>query len=249
MKKVDFIIGGFSRSGSTTLANYINQAEGVFMPDPNQIEPKFFSRENLYEKGGAWYAKTFFADAPQGSIKGEKSTEYIESYFFPFRLKKYSEKTKLILIVRDPFERLLSNFLWSIKNGFETRSLTEALLEEYKKGIEPNGAQIIFNTRPHCYIGRSLYCNAVILSEKIIGRQNLLLISYHNFIQSNSFTLKTIQQFLGIKIIGRVDKIVYENRKTSDEHLKKKLFNEIPKNIKNLIQQDYSNLNRLYEVF
>ena len=57
----DFFIIGAMKCGTSTLQAQLARQDGVFMTTPK--EPNFFSDDDIFAKGRAWY-EGLFADAP-----------------------------------------------------------------------------------------------------------------------------------------------------------------------------------------
>jgi hypothetical protein len=108
VSRPDFVIIGAMKCGTTTLADQLAAQDGIFITDPK--EPNFFSDEDNYGRGEAWYASLFDA-AGEGDLLGEASTHYTKQPLHPHapdRLHRYAPDAKLIYMVRDPVARALS---------------------------------------------------------------------------------------------------------------------------------------------
>jgi hypothetical protein len=74
-----FFLVGAQRSGTIYLYHVLNEHPDIEMAVPIKPEPKFFLAPNSMELGVEHYEATFFKGKPGASIRGEKSTSYIES--------------------------------------------------------------------------------------------------------------------------------------------------------------------------
>ena len=105
----NFIIIGAAKSATTTLTTVLRQHPDVFISKPK--EPKFFGRN--YSKGWKWYASRFAAGQKM-LLRGEGSTMYtslMASYrFTPALMYRYLPDLKLVYIVRDPLDRIVSQW-------------------------------------------------------------------------------------------------------------------------------------------
>lgn len=115
MTKPDFIIIGAMKSATSTLHSQLALQSGIFMSNPK--EPNYFSDDEQYAKGEAWYAD-LFAEAKTNDICGESSTHYTKLPDYPLateRMAKRLEKVKLIYVMRHPVDRLVSHYIhqWS----------------------------------------------------------------------------------------------------------------------------------------
>jgi hypothetical protein len=123
-----FVIIGAAKCGTTSLAQQLSQHPEVFMAADK--EPNFFIEQLTWSKGLDWY-RSLFADAGQAKAVGEASTMYTdfpESAGAAARMAGVIPDAKLVYVVREPIARMKSLYSWYVQAGFETRSITEALL-------------------------------------------------------------------------------------------------------------------------
>ena len=113
----DFIIIGAMKSATTTLQEQLARQPGIFMCDPK--EPNFFSDDEQYRKGLAWYA-ALFSVAPAGALLGEASTHYTKLPTHPrsvARLRERLPNVRLVYVMRHPVDRLVSHFIHEWRMG------------------------------------------------------------------------------------------------------------------------------------
>jgi hypothetical protein len=106
------------------------------MAKPVKSEPKFFLSEVCLNKDINDCIDTYFKDFNGDLINvviGKKSTSYIEYDFVPVRVKTFFPQAKCIIILKNPTGRAFWNYLFSLKNFLETRTLEEVFI----KKIEP----------------------------------------------------------------------------------------------------------------
>lgn len=115
------------KCGTTSVAEWLDDLPDVVMAHPK--EPGFFSLDQRWRRGVDWYG-SLFSPARSGQLAGEASTNYTH----PAMSARASERisttvpdVRLICLLRDPIERLRSQYrdrrLW----GNESRSLVEVL--------------------------------------------------------------------------------------------------------------------------
>lgn len=114
----DFIIIGAMKCATTTLHDQLAAQPGTFMSEPK--EPNFFSDDGVYARGEAWYA-SLFAAAPPGAVRGESSTHYTKLPTHPRsveRMARLLPGARLIYIMREPIQRLVSQYIheWTMRN-------------------------------------------------------------------------------------------------------------------------------------
>jgi hypothetical protein len=107
----DFVIIGAMKSATSTLHDQLAEQPGIFMSTPK--EPCYFSDEDQYTKGLDWYS-SLFASADGQSLRGESSTHYTKLPDHPKtveRMLKTLPAIKLVYIMRQPIERLISHYM------------------------------------------------------------------------------------------------------------------------------------------
>ncbi|XP_062508278.1 heparan sulfate glucosamine 3-O-sulfotransferase 1-like [Corticium candelabrum] len=106
----DFIIVGVRKSGTRALLSMITLHPQVVSPGP---EVHYFDRDENFRRGLGWYVSQM-APSRDGQLTGEKSPSYFIFPSVPLRIKNYFEtvgkKAKLLLVVREPVSRLISDF-------------------------------------------------------------------------------------------------------------------------------------------
>ena len=105
----NFIIIGAAKSATTALTTALLKHPDIFISKPK--EPKFFGRN--YRKGWSWYASRF-EDGKSFALRGEASTMYTSKMkkfiHTPELMYRYLPNLKLIYIVRNPLDRIVSQW-------------------------------------------------------------------------------------------------------------------------------------------
>ncbi|CAH6900314.1 Sulfotransfer_1 domain-containing protein [Vibrio chagasii] len=188
-----FFIVGAQRSSTTWLYKMLNQHPEVKMAEPVRPEPKYFLSKNFDNKKDN-YIKNYFYDIKGGiTACGEKSTSYIEYELAAKRISSMFPDAKIIMMLRNPIKRAISNYQFSFNNGLETRTISEAILG--KKPSPKLNSPI--STDPFDYLNRGLYQNYIDMYEKYFSRSNILLLSTEN-ITNNVEILQKAYKFLGV---------------------------------------------------
>lgn len=113
----NFVIIGAMKCATTTLHDQLARQDGVFMSHPK--EPNFFSDDDVWARGLGWY-RGLFGQAPPGWVRGESSTHYTKLPDHPAaveRLGSVIPDAKLVYVMRDPIERMISQYIheWSVR--------------------------------------------------------------------------------------------------------------------------------------
>ena len=191
-----FIIAGAPRTATTWLYELADRHPEIAMARPLQPEPKFFLVDELYERGLPFYSATWLDALPQGLRYGEKTTNYLESSLACSRIKRDLPDVRLIFMLRNPVERAHSNYLWSMRNGFETESFGHAL--DLEPTRERNVLPELRYARPHAYFSRGLY--AEMLRPWLDGfpREHVLVLRTEDVAESAHEVARTVFGFIGV---------------------------------------------------
>jgi len=111
--KPDFIVIGPGRTGTTYLYQSMLEHPDVCMPLHTK-EINYFNHE--YQRGLAWY-HSFFEHCDPGKVCGEISNTYIYDEQVPARIQQVLPDVKLITILRNPFQRILSAYQFRLSVG------------------------------------------------------------------------------------------------------------------------------------
>ena len=179
MSYPDFAIIGAMKCGTSTLAAQLGAQDGVFMTTPK--EPNFFSDDLIYAKGMGWYEK-LYADAAPGTLKGEASTHYTKSPTWPKaagRLHMAAPEARLIYVMRDPVERIVSQYIHMWSMG-EILGDLEGALHKYSALID-----------------YSRYCMQIRPWVERFGEQKILLLRMEDFKIAPEAVLERTGAFLG----------------------------------------------------
>lgn len=192
-RKPDFIIIGAMKCATSTLHDQLKSHSSFFMTDIK--EPNFFSNDEIYAKGIAWYGE-LFADALPGQLKGESSTHYTKLPTYSNTIKRLSSfcpDAKFIYVMRHPADRLISHYI---------HEWTQRVIScQIDKAIERFPELIDYG----CYAMQiKPYLSA-------FGHQNVLPVFLEKLTINPDHELKRIFKFLNV-----VEKPVWQNTRQSN---------------------------------
>jgi len=180
----DFLIIGAMKSGTTTLYRYLQAYEQVFMPV--RKEPGFFSRDEVFAKGVAWYTD-LFAPAGNDLIVGEASTCYSRWPHFgevAQRIAEYLPDVKMIYLMRDPADRSYSHYI----HDMALRHTDKKTILSLEQAIERDSS-IIDASRYATQIERFLDCYT---------QEQMLLLTFDEMTQDPTGVTARVVEFLGV---------------------------------------------------
>ena len=144
MNKPNFLIVGAAKSGTTSLANYLNQHPNIYIPEIK--EPRFLIKKNILaisqeDPLKEYLLKNSVLDLEEYSemynvnqkMKGDASVHYLSDYKEAIpRIKEYLGDVPIFILIRCPIKRLVSHFNF-LKNRFPEISLEEVIDSEEDK--------------------------------------------------------------------------------------------------------------------
>ncbi len=110
----NFLIVGFERTGSTTLARNLGKHPKILMKEESL---NFF--DTNYDKGKDFYDSNFLTTDPNKVMKGENGNRYCLTEKSRKNMFEYNPKMKLIFILREPIARAYSQYTFYSSKGFQ----------------------------------------------------------------------------------------------------------------------------------
>lgn len=149
-----FFIIGAQRSGTTWAWRALDAHPDTRMARPIRPEPKVFMDPDAVADCAAYLARVF-PDLDQAPLRlGEKSTSYCESDRAADGIARVFPDATIVLILRDPVARAMSNVRFSTENGFETRDMDSAIRADLDDHPAPGAATSV---SPFAYAKRGNY--------------------------------------------------------------------------------------------
>jgi hypothetical protein len=129
----NLIVIGAQKCGTSALHYYLRQHPDIAMSKPKELN--FFISERNWDEGVDWYASHWNGEAP---VRGEASPNYTAHPHFagvPERMHAVVPGAKLVFIVRDPIERMVSQYVHNYTKRAEHRDMATTLLDPKKTYI------------------------------------------------------------------------------------------------------------------
>lgn len=173
------VIGGL-KCGTTSLHHYLNLHPEVGMSRPKELN--YFASELNLDLGEEWYRSHFAAASP---VRGETSPHYTNRPRFEgvaARMRStLGSEARLIYMVRNPIDRLLSHYLHNVGGGYESRELAAALADECSS-----------------YIQRGLYAFQLEPYLAEFDREQVLIVSREELGRDRDATVRRVFEFAGV---------------------------------------------------
>ncbi len=243
----DFIIIGYTKSGSTALYDYLIQHPNITQAARKEIH--FF--DISYWRGHNWYRSYFpiffnkFRDSR--NLTGEASATYIFHPFAMERIKKLIPNVKLIVTLRNPTDRAYSHYEDYRRGGnsVDEKYTFEETIKQEKDRLELYN-QKFFDDKvheedvkslqiPYMYLG--LYFEHLTKLFKIFPKNQILILKNEDLKINTQQTLNKVFKFLNI-----IEYVIPDLKKR-----KVGSYNEMQKETRELLNNFYKPYNEKLE--
>jgi hypothetical protein len=174
------VIGG-QKCGTTSLHKYLAAHPQIAMSREKELD--FFTSWGR-RRGLGWYEQQFTEPAP---VRGESSPSYTawpHILGVPEAIHESLDDVRLIYLVRDPLERIVSEYLHNRGQGQERRSLVRV-------ASDPG-----FEDSP--YLAKSRYAMQLARYLDLFDSSQLLVLTQEALRRERLATLRAVFRFLGV---------------------------------------------------
>lgn len=198
MRKLDFLVIGAQKAGTTSVYKYLSRHSQIYMPP--EKEAAYFCDEMKYKQGWESYLNDFFAEAPQDCLWGKATPQYMCYMRVPERIARCMPHIKLIAILRDPVQRAISHYRMCVRRGIEKRTLNEAVEQLLKSSVLRfcRGLRPKLKNEKDCYIVWGEYGRILNEYLKWFSRNQLLIVFLEDLQWEPVSVYKRICDFLGV---------------------------------------------------
>lgn len=236
----NFVVIGSMNAGTTSLYHYLRAHPDVFMARNKELS--FFAAEQNWERGPQWY-EAQFEDADGATAVGEASVIYSMHPVFDGvaeRMASVIPDAKLIYLVRDPIERMQTQYL---NYRFPKRirrlpSRTDGLLRRpfddhlfalsYRREPRRIGSALLESP---LYLNCSRYAHQIERFMTVFDRDQLLVITSEGLRDNRAETMRRAYAFLGVDPDFSGARSMPEFHRTSDRRVARRLgwtLNRVP---------------------
>lgn len=195
-----FFIVGAEKAGTTSLHDYINQHPAVV--ESHRKEVQYFSR--YFYKSWDWYRAHFpLRRRLEGKICGEGSPYYIFHPYAAERIHSTLPQARIIMLLREPITRSISQYYHEVAKRRETLPLEEAIAaeDERTKGelermVTPR--YLPFRHEHFSYVAKSAYADQVERYLRVFPRSQVMVIQSERFFRETADVVREVFDFLGV---------------------------------------------------
>lgn len=210
----EFFLVGAAKSGTTSLAAYLDTHPDLFICKPK--EPNFFAFPpnrvptcvgpvpGLFEKllkfsvtNPTEYDQLFAAATPD-QLRGDASVRYLYEPTTAQRIAEHAPNSKALVLLRDPVARMYSHYHMNVKNGIEPLSFAKALEAEDER-VEAGWGWDWHYRR----VGQ--YAEQIERYFSCLGRERVLVLFHADLQREPTSLWETVCQFLAVDTTPQPD--------------------------------------------
>lgn len=217
MKSVNLFVIGAAKSGTTSLANYLNQHPDIYIPPIK--EPKFFTvQDNVFpHRGPGDYVvdlkvihemkqyESLYDSAKEYSVCGDASVDYLYYSGAASRIKEYNSTAKIIIMLRNPIERAFSAYMHMVRDGRENLLFEDALDQESVR-MQKNWEFF------WAYRDVGFYSSQVKNYIDQFTRDSIHIILFEDFVNDPVSVLSKVFKFLEVDVVYTPDTSIAWNK-------------------------------------
>jgi hypothetical protein len=194
IERLDFILAGAQKSGTTALHYFLSRHPDICMGDQQEIH--FFDNDAHFVSAVDYEElhKHYPPLAPS-MIAGDCTPSYLYHETAAERIWNYNPNVKLLIILRNPVERAFAHWNMQRFKGREPLDFFDAVREEQTRigGAPPVDA------RRFAYIDRGFYGRQLERIFKFFPREQVKAVKFEQFRKKQRETLASIFSFLNCK--------------------------------------------------
>jgi len=190
--KLEHIIIGAGRSGTTSLVAYLQQHPKVNFSSIKEVT--YFSVNDHYNRG-VDFLHSFFSEK-EGCLNATSDTYLLMDRDAPKRIADYNSDIKITVILREPSTRTHSNYNFSVNHGYIDKSLSLIDSQKLETEVLTNGDIIKQNN--HCNFHASSYHLHLTTWLKYFKREQLFICTTNQLKDNPQQLMKDYFHFLGL---------------------------------------------------
>ena len=204
--KVDALIIGAQKAGTTSLYNYLNQHPGLEFSKVKEIP---FFGDVLYGRG-IDHLHGFFEWRDDAETFVSADVHLLASEQAPAQVYAYNPRMKFILVLRDPVDRAWSAYWYAVRNGWESESVSfeQALALEGQRLQSKNPRE----QRDLAYLSNGMYWHHLQRWLALFPREAFFIVSSTELRQNAAEVVARAWGFLGLDSDGKVETTREYNR-------------------------------------
>jgi len=203
--KLDHIIIGAGRSGTTSLVAYLQQHPIVNFSSIKEVT--YFSVKDHYNRG-VDFLHSFFKEK-KGQLYATSDTYLLIDKEAPKRLFDYNPNAKITVILREPSARTYSNYNFSVNHGYIDASISLIDSQQFEEEVLTN--QDIIKQNNLCNFYGSLYYLHLKNWLTYFKREQIFICTTNQIENNSQQLMDEYYDFLGLDKI-KIERVSVQNK-------------------------------------
>jgi hypothetical protein len=200
--RIDFVIGGAQKAGTTALYEHLKAHPEIHF---DCKETHFFDDDAAFASPDPDYdAFHNRFDRSKPGVFGDATPIYMYWNAAPARLHRYNPAIKWIVVLRNPIERAYSQWNMERSRRLEPLEFRAALMAEQAFLDNTPGQQ----DRVRSYLDRGRYSEQVRRLWNLFGTGQVLVLRHETLLTQHESVLERICRFLGVGPLGPSAQVV-----------------------------------------
>lgn len=194
MRRVDFLICGAQKCGTTALDFYLRQHPLLCFPSKKELH--YFDDDAAFAGGIPDYAAyhAWFAPEARHRLLGETTPIYLYKPEVMPRIQAYNPDMRLVAVLRDPVHRAYSHWNMFRARGESRVSFREALERELAMMASPS----MDGASGYTCLRRGLYAEQLTRLWQHFPREQTLILRHERLLAQPEAVVARICDFLGV---------------------------------------------------
>lgn len=193
-RRVDFVICGTQRGGTTALFRWLRQHPEICFAKKREVH--FFDRDKFFLGRRPKYSRyhSFFEPRAGHKVLGESTPIYMYWYDAPRRIWEYNPEMKLVMILRSPIERAYSH--WNLMRHRDPEvSFWDAIVHERERCR----AALPLQHRYYSFVDRGFYVQQLRRLWTYFDARQILILRNEELRADPRGVVDRVSDFLGLK--------------------------------------------------
>jgi hypothetical protein len=207
-RKIDFLIAGTQKGGTSALNAYLGDHPQICMACKKEVH--FFDNEQYFQDNAIDYSMyhSFFYPKPSHKLLGEATGIYMYWHDSPRRIWQYNPNMKIIIILRNPIERAYSH--WNMQRDRKIDNLTfwDAIQSEQERCREA----LPYQHRKYSYVDRGFYVEQLRRIWRYFPKNQTLILRNEHLKARPQEILQEVYHFLEVHEFQDIDAKIIHSR-------------------------------------
>jgi hypothetical protein len=189
-RKIDFLIIGTPKAGTTALATFLGTHPDIFIPEREVL---FFTSDEFYAMGDK-YLDSVYKDSGNKRLLGGRSGLLLFMHQLAERVHAYNPDMKVMAILRNPVDRAYSAYWYARRLGWETLPTFEDAL-----AAEDRRSKGTPRERAMSYLVHGHYSEHIKRYIEAFGSDNVRILLSGDLKNAPEETFSGILEWLGLE--------------------------------------------------